>query len=210
MNYVYLHGFCSGPKSEKARRFRDWFAGHGVDLPVPDLNGADFSRLTLSGQIRQVAGVIAGSRGPVTLIGSSMGGYVATLLAQEELRVERLVLLAPAFQFVTRRIGEIGDGGVAEWRRTGYRDFHHFEYGEPRPLNVAILDDAALHDARPLARALPTLIVHGLRDDTVPWQISEEYLARHPEAELLLFDSDHMLNDVLDRIWPHVRAFCGL
>ena len=39
---------------------------------------------------------------PVILMGSSLGGYLAALYAARHANVERLVLLAPAFNFPTR------------------------------------------------------------------------------------------------------------
>src|SRR5690242_18860196 len=97
---VYLHGFASGPNSSKARHFRDRLQRAGFTVAVPDLAGGDFEHLTISGQLR-VLEQGAGS-GPVDLIGSSMGGYLAALYAARHSAVERVILLAPAFRFNAR------------------------------------------------------------------------------------------------------------
>src|SRR5437899_8000134 len=94
---VYLHGFASGPQSSKAQFFRRKFAERGVTLRIPQLDEGDFEGLTISGQL----GVIerAAAAAPVSLIGSSLGGYLGALYAARHPEVEWLVLLAPAFQF---------------------------------------------------------------------------------------------------------------
>jgi len=91
---VYLHGFASSPSSTKARYFREKLEAAGAVVDVPDLAEGDFQHLTITGQMR-VLERVAGGR-PVSLIGSSMGGYLAALYAARHTEVERLALLAPA------------------------------------------------------------------------------------------------------------------
>ena len=75
--FIYLHGFASGPASKKARFFEERFAELGMGLEVPDLAEGNFTGLTMSGQLAVVERMAAGE--PVSLIGSSMGGYLAAL-----------------------------------------------------------------------------------------------------------------------------------
>jgi predicted esterase YcpF (UPF0227 family) len=97
---VYLHGFASGPSSKKARFFRERFAELGIGLEVPDLAEGKFEQLTITGQLQVIERTCRGEA--VSLIGSSMGGYLAALYAAGHAEVERLVLMAPAFSFPTR------------------------------------------------------------------------------------------------------------
>ena len=97
---VYLHGFASGPGSQKAQYFRERFAGCGVDLAIPDLAGGDFEHLTITRQLQVIEHRVDGRA--VALIGSSMGGYLAALYAARHAGVERVVLMAPAFGFARR------------------------------------------------------------------------------------------------------------
>ena len=59
-------------------------------------------------------------------------------------------------------------------------------------------------------RSLPTLIIHGLRDDVVPIEVSRNYVKQHPQAKLIELDSDHGLNDVKERIWQETKDFLEL
>ncbi len=72
--YIYLHGFASGPRSQKARDLGDQFARLNIPLTIPDLNQGDFTHLTLTRQIKQVEALFPPAPTPVTLIGSSFGG----------------------------------------------------------------------------------------------------------------------------------------
>jgi len=76
---IYLHGFCSSPASWKSRLFAELMAERGQQAqfvcpqlsPVPDLAVAAVSQL------------IESASGPVTLIGSSLGGHYANHLAEK-------------------------------------------------------------------------------------------------------------------------------
>ena len=100
MTFIYLHGWASGPFSNKARFFSQHFAQQGLTLQTPDLNQNDFFHLTLSRQIEQVKNLLSDQA--VTLIGSSFGGLTALWVAEQCQQVKRLVLLAPALDFSTR------------------------------------------------------------------------------------------------------------
>ena len=113
--FVYLHGFASGALSRKARCFRERLAAAGHTLEVPDLSGGDFESLTVGSQLRIVEETVHG--GPVTLIGSSMGGYLAALYASRHPEVEKLLLLAPAFSIRPALAGDGGDGSSREMAR---------------------------------------------------------------------------------------------
>ena len=88
---IYLHGFNSSPQSHKAQLFARWMQGHGL--------GTQFACPELPHQPLQAIEVIesemARHRGePLTLMGSSLGGFYATWLA-EKYRA-RAVLINPA------------------------------------------------------------------------------------------------------------------
>jgi pimeloyl-ACP methyl ester carboxylesterase len=76
---LYLHGFASGPNSKKASFFREQLGAAGTSLEVPDLTEGNFEQLTITSQLKVLEQLAGGD--PVSLIGSSMGGYVAALYA---------------------------------------------------------------------------------------------------------------------------------
>ncbi|WP_414576043.1 YqiA/YcfP family alpha/beta fold hydrolase [Anabaena sp. CCY 9402-a] len=119
--YIYLHGFASSPKSNKAQDISDRFAKIQIPLKIPDLNAGDFSALTISRQIKQVAAAFSDDSVPVTLIGSSLGGLTAAHIAQQYLQVERLVLLAPAFEFLSHWLPNLGDEAIQRWQQEQFR-----------------------------------------------------------------------------------------
>ncbi len=80
---IYLHGFSSGPRSNKAMIFGKRFKQRGLNLVIPDLEGGDFRNLTITGQIDIIRQTLARfSVEKCAVIGSSMGGYLALLTAQ--------------------------------------------------------------------------------------------------------------------------------
>jgi len=210
MNFVYLHGFCSGPNTFKGNYFRDRFQERGLALHTPDLNGGDFEHLSLSRQLADVRQLLAELEGDVCVIGSSMGGYLAVLLAQEDTRIRDMVLMAPAFRFVERILNSMGPDQGRAWRDDGYITLYHYQYQEDRRLHYGIVDDAAQYERRTLDRSLPALIFHGIDDETVPYSLSVEYLRANPKAHLFLLPSEHTLGDQVDLMWDTMRARWGL
>jgi pimeloyl-ACP methyl ester carboxylesterase len=173
-------------------------------VDIPDLAQGDFEHLTLTGQLRVIERAAAGQ--PVSLIGSSMGGYLAALYAERHPEVGRVVLLAPAFCFARRWEQRLGPDATAEWRRTGAIEVFH--YGETRNVRLAygLLEDARRYPDYPDFRQ-PSLIYHGRHDDVVPPEFSIDFASGHPSASLEVLDSGHDLLNTLDYMAPKVAAF---
>jgi len=99
---VYLHGFNSNSQSAKARETAAWLAVHAPDIAFhcPTLPHSPAAALTLASEL-------IGRLPPDTLlIGSSLGGYYATALAERHDR--RAVLINPAvrpFELLTELLG---------------------------------------------------------------------------------------------------------
>jgi pimeloyl-ACP methyl ester carboxylesterase len=193
---LYLHGFASGPSSSKARYFRDRLERAGAHVEVPDLSAGDFEHLTLSGQLAIIECLANGE--PVSLMGSSMGGYLAALYAASHPEVERVVLLAPAFRFAKRWAEHLGPAKVEAWRTSGSLQVFHYAQGGNRPLSYRIMEDAAAYEDFPDFRQ-PVLIFHGDRDEVVPAEYSRQFASTHPNVHLFrVLQSGHELLDVLD------------
>ena len=209
MQFIYLHGFASSPDSAKAKYLRDRFATVQIELKTPDLNQGDFSHLTITRQLHQVAALFSLST-PVTLIGSSLGGLTAAWLAETQLQVQRLILLAPAFQFLSHWLPQLGEEKLQQWQAEQYLMVYH--YGEKRslPLGYKFILDAAQYKNEQLMRPVPTLILHGCQDEVIPIQASHEFAREHPWVQLISLNSDHSLGNVMAEIWQAIQVFCQL
>jgi hypothetical protein len=208
--YIYLHGFASGPRSYKARVLGDRFCQLNILLTIPDLNQGDFSDLTLTRQLRQTEALFPSSPNPVTLIGSSFGGLTAAWLGQFHSQVDRLVLLAPAFGFLSHWLPKLGTEQVQRWQSEQYLSVYHYSEGKKLPLSYQFVEDAARYQEETILRPVPTLILHGKRDDVIPVQASVDFAKNRPWVQLTELDSDHTLADVSDEIWQAIREFCQL
>lgn len=208
--YVYLHGFASSPQSLKAQTLRDRFRLHHIYLHTPDLNQDDFSTLTLTRQIQQVEADLATRPGPVTLIGSSFGGLTAAWVGERLSSVHRLILLAPAFEFLKCWLPRLGEGTLQQWQINGTLPIYHYRDQRTRPLNYAFITDLQRYADDQIQRPIPTLIVHGVRDETIPIQASQRYTERRPWVQLQELNSDHALTDSQDVIWTLIQAYCNL
>lgn len=201
---IYLHGFASSPSSKKARYFRDRFLSRGLHLEVPDLVEGDFQGTTLTRQLAVIERLAAGK--PVSLLGSSLGGYLAALYAARHPEVERVMLMAPAFCFAQRWADRLGDRAMAGWRETGLLTVHHYGLQGAASIGYQFYQDASPYEAYPLVHQ-PVLIFHGEHDDVVPVALSREFTARHSQTILHEVDSGHELLDHLDFMWRHTRSF---
>lgn len=194
MRRIYLHGFASGPQSSKAQFFRQQWP----NLEVPDLTEGDFEHSTLSQQLRLLERLVGNDC--VTLIGSSMGGYLAALFAARHPdRVDRVVLMAPAFGLARRWTDMLGDDVMTQWKQQGWRSVFH--YGEEREARISydLVADGLQYPDFPDVRQ-PTIVFHGRRDESVDCRLSVEFARTWPNVELVLMDSDHQLLDQLEAI----------
>jgi pimeloyl-ACP methyl ester carboxylesterase len=203
---VYLHGFGSGPESTKARFFRDQFAARGVNIEIPQLDEGDFELLTVTRQLRVIDRSVNGRS--AILMGSSLGGYLTALYASTHPNIERVVLLAPAFQFPKRWRQRFSGEELAAWKASGSKLFYHYGYKAERPLGYQFVEDSVQYPEAPDFQQ-PALILHGTADTVVPVEVSREFAARHPNATLRELDSGHELTDVLDRLWSETTVFLG-
>jgi hypothetical protein len=202
--FVYLHGFASSPGSRKARFFEERFRELGIGLEVPDLAEGDFRNLTLSAQLKVIERIARDE--PVSLIGSSMGGYLAALYAARHPEVEKLVLLAPAFSFASRWPETLGARAMEQWRRTNALKVFHYSEGREVELGYQLIEDAAQYEAYPEVTQ-PVLILQGRNDTVVPPEYAVTFAGRHPKARLRLLNSDHELGNVLDEMWMETEEF---
>lgn len=216
MHVFYLHGFASSPQSTKAAMIAERLRKNGVTLHCPDFNAPDFSTLTVTRMIdRTRKAIVALQPGPVTLIGSSLGGVVALHVAAIPLppgssRVDRLVLLAPVLDFGPGGMRSLGPEGLARWRETNRLDVYHFAFGKMLPLHYGFHEDAARYDAFALEVGQPMLVYQGRNDRAVDPEIVERFASSRPNVTLHLLDDDHQLLPSMLQILDGIEAFLGL
>jgi pimeloyl-ACP methyl ester carboxylesterase len=209
---IYLHGFASSPQSSKAMRFARELAARGVGFSCPDLNLPAFETLTITRMLDDSARAIAAAPGPIALIGSSLGAFVAVHAAARDTtgRVDRLVLLAPALDFGGNRLRQLGPHGIDEWRRAGRLDVFHYADGQPRHVGFELYEDAARYDALTLADTRPMLVYQGRQDDSVDPAMVSRWASTRPSVDLHLVDDGHQLTASMDQIWASTERFLGL
>lgn len=210
LKFIYLHGFASCPDSAKAIELNNRFSGVGISLEIPDLNQGDFSHLTITRQLSQVAKIFPDHETPVTLIGSSLGGLTSAWLGQKYAQVQRLVLLAPAFGLLSHWLPKLEENQVQDWQKSGYLSIDHYGEGRSLPLHYKFVEDAIQYQETPLLRPIPTLILHGCNDQVIPINASRDYASVRPWVQLIEFDSDHALINVMAEIWKEIETFCQL
>jgi pimeloyl-ACP methyl ester carboxylesterase len=204
---IYLHGFASSAGSSKAAYLGRRLAERGVEFHAPDLNLPDFSTLTVTRMLEQTRRLLDASAEPVTLIGSSLGGFVAVnaAVAWPE-RVKNLVLMAPALDFSGEGLAGPGGARLADWKRTGRLNIFHFAYGRIVPIHYELYEDARRYDAMNADLKMPVIVFQGRRDTAVDPKTVEAWAARRPNVELHMLDDDHQLTSSLSYIWEKLEA----
>ncbi len=204
---IYLHGFASSPDGHKASFLHDYFIGR-VNVRFEAFaftpTKRDFEFLTISsmiGRLRQYLGTQP--EDDIFLVGSSMGGLVATNYVYRYGGVKKLMLLAPALKYL--EVNRPDPDGA--WARNGVVNMFHYAYGEDTPLRYGLHLDGQAY-LTPAPAQVPTLIIHGRGDDVVPLSGSEAYTAAYREmVELLAVDSNHGLTDQSILIAQKIEQF---
>ncbi len=187
---LYLHGFRSSPRSTKARLLGDVLAARGLDdryrcpqLPVSPKEAASVLR----------AIVAEAGDGPLALVGSSLGGYYATWLAEAvvEAADARVVLINPATRPDRDLVRHLGPQAV----------YHSDETVDVRP---EFLDELVALRTGAITRPERYLLIAATGDEVLDWH---EMVARYPDARQRIVDgSDHGLSD-FDRYVADVVDF---
>jgi pimeloyl-ACP methyl ester carboxylesterase len=208
---VYLHGFASSARSGKALYLGERLREHGVAFHAPDLNLPDFSTLTITRMLEQTRVLLETATEPVTLIGSSLGGFVAVNAAVKwPGKVEKLVLLAPALDFGDEGLKGPGGADLGAWKQAGHLNVFHFGYGRILPVHYELYQDARRYDAMNATLSIPILVFQGRRDTAVDPDTVQAWAGRRPNVKLHMLDDEHPLTSSLSYIWEKLAAFLNL
>ena len=184
---LYLHGFCSSPESWKARLTAECMAtrGLGDQFVCPALSPVPAAAIAAAETI------IARADGPVTLIGSSLGGHYATYLAEKH--DLRAALINPA---VIHRL----DAG----RFIG--DHVNFHTGERFTFTARDADQLAVQF---VARTTPEryLLLVESGDEVLDYRHAVEHYAGC--RQVILPGGDHSFTKFPEFI-PQILEFAGL
>lgn len=210
--WLYLHGFASGPESSKGRALAAHYAAAGVELRRLNLRLPSLEHLRLSAMIAAVKEAIGGAHDRAVIFGSSLGALAACRVAEEDARVGALVLLAPAFRVAERWRARVGEKEWEDWKTTGWLTIDDHVTGKKARVDFGFSEDAAAVDDKgdgwPDVR-VPTLIVHGVRDDVASIERSREWARGKPFVRLVEVDDGHELVASLDTVRREADRFLG-
>ena len=200
---IFLPGYMSDMEGSKAVALEAWAIKHNRAMIRLDYSGCGESggafedgTLTLwRDDILLIIGLLV--RGPLILVGSSMGGWLM-LLAALALgdQVKGLVGIAAAPDFTDWGFSAQEKGQIAKYGRIERVS----EYGpEPMVTTRAFWESGQGNRLLigEIAIDCPLRLIHGQRDADVPWQISLDIAANFRSADvqtLLIKDGDHRLS----------------
>ncbi len=187
---LYLHGFRSSPQSAKARQVAAWMQARHPEVVwwCPQLPPSPREAM------RMVANGIAGwPRGSMAVMGSSLGGFYATHVA--ETCGCRAVLLNPAVDPARDLATYIGE-------QTAWHDPNERFFFEPR-----FVDELRALTHGPVASPQNYFAVIAKGDEALDWR---EMTGRYPGARIRLLEGgDHAISDFASHL-PEAMDVLGL
>jgi len=209
---IWLGGFNSDMTGTKAVALDAWAAERGracvrFDYSGHGESGGAFIDGTIGRWLEESVAVFERfCRGTQVVIGSSMGGWMALLLAREIARrqlgrasLAGLVLIAPAPDFTEQLMWNGFPPEVREEIRTRGVWMRPSQYGDPYPITRALIEEGRNHLL--LGSAIdvgcPVRILQGAQDPDVPWQHAFALAHRLPSEDVVLTmiqDGDHRLS----------------
>ena len=209
---IWLGGFNSDMKGTKALALDAWAAEHGrgcvrFDYSGHGESGGAFIDGTIGRWLEESVAVYEQfCRGPQVAIGSSMGGWMALLLAREIARrasdqasLAGLVLIAPAPDFTEQLMWNGFSPEVREEIQTKGVWMRPSQYGDPYPITRALIEEGRNHLllGSAIEVGCPVRILQGAQDPDVPWQHAFALAHRLPAEDVVLTmiqDGDHRLS----------------
>ena len=208
LRFLYCHGFASGPSSTKGVAFAKHFAEHGIHVERLNLRVPSFEHLRLSAMIETARAAIGGPDDRAVMVGSSLGGLTTARVAERDPRVIAVMLLAPAFQLASRWRAMLG-AEWEDWQRTGWREVKDFTTNATSRVDYGFAEDVERVDIGFPDLSIPTLICHGVNDDTVPIEHSRRFAAGRANVRLVELDDGHELAASLPRLLAEADGFLG-
>ena len=203
---VFLPGYRSDMTGTKAVLTEAFCAEHGMgclrlDYSGHGASGGAFTDGTIGRWTDDALLLIDHlTEGPLVLVGSSMGGWIALLAAlARPKRIAGLIGIAAAPDFTEELMWQ---AMMPEERARLERDgvLHvPSQYGDPTPVTAALIADGRtrLLLDRPIPLRCPVRLLHGQQDPDVPWQTALRLAERLESGDVqatLVKDGDHRLS----------------
>ena len=209
----WLGGFNSDMRGTKALALDAFAAERGracirFDYSGHGESGGAFIDGTIGRWLEEAVAVFEQfARGPQVVVGSSMGGWMALLLAREiaerqmAATLAGLVLIAPAPDFTEQLMWNSFSDEIREEIRTKGVWMRPSEYGDgtPYPITRALIEEGRNHLllGSAIEVGCPVRILQGAQDPDVPWQHAFALAHRLPAEDVVLTmiqDGDHRLS----------------
>ncbi len=208
----WLSGFNSDMRGTKAQALDAWAGENGracvrFDYSGHGESGGAFADGTISRWLDESVAVYERfCRGPQIVVGSSMGGWLALLLAREVAKRQAnasslagLVLIAPAPDFTEELIWKGLSAEVRKEIETNGQWLRPSAYGDPYPITRALIEDGRRHLllGSSINVGCPVRILQGAKDPDVPWQHAFALTSQLPSDDVVLTliqDGDHRLS----------------
>lgn len=219
---VFLGGFRSDMTGTKAAHLRDWAAQSGRAFLRFDYSGhgqssGAFEEGCIGDWLEDARAALAQTKGRQVLVGSSMGGWIALLLARAwPEKVAGLVGIAAAPDFTEDLMWQ---DFTAEERARLHRDgrlLRPSDYGTPDPITLRLIEDGRAHLVlrEKLDLPFPLRLLQGTADVDVPQAVALRLLdhVTSPDARLTLVKgADHRFStqECLDLITRTVAELVG-
>ena len=209
---LFITGFLSKRWGNKSKALAQWCTEAGWGFCCYDVRGfgdseGKFTDYTLSDWIadaRTVISVLKKSPEPLTIVGNSLGGWIAWLMAQEHEQIERLLLIAPAFNMMAVRANTIAPERRHDWHSGGWMPWDDDPLHREWPLSWKWVEESQAYWASSFDHLRPvrTTILHGTGDTVILPDGSREFVnlvLRHDPCypiELRLLEGDHRLSSL--------------
>lgn len=205
---MFCGGFRSNMEGTKALALEASCAARGRAFTRFDYRGhgesdGAFADATIGDWLEDTLAVLDRvAKGPVIMVGSSMGAWIALLAARARpARVKGMVLVAPAVDFTEALIWErlpAADRETLERDGVWLRPSEYVD--EPDCITLRLIEEGRNHllFGQPIPFGGPVRILHGMEDDTVPWQFATrtaESLTGADVVVTLVKNGDHRLSD---------------
>lgn len=206
---LFITGFLSKRWGNKSKALAQWCQEQGWGFCCYDVRGfgdseGTFTDYTLSDWIADARTVVTTLKDgpPLTIVGNSLGGWIAWLMAQELELVDRLLLIAPAFNMMGLRAKQISPERRQKWQSTGWMPWDDEPLHKDWPLSWKWVEESEAYWRTTFDRLRPvqTTILHGLQDTVILPDGSREFARRLLDKaptfpiDLNLIPGDHRLS----------------